>query len=137
MASFIAGFVFAVGLVVADLTNPQTVMDFLDVLGDWNPSLLFVLVSAIITTHLGGKVIAPKKHNIAFAPPEHSSVDMKLICGSAIFGVGWGLAGYCPGPAVAGATLLQTKTWVFIVAMLVGMALVNFIFRCNSRSQSD
>jgi uncharacterized membrane protein YedE/YeeE len=124
LAAFVAGLVFGVGLIVSGMTNPAKVIGFLDIAGNWDPSLAFVMAGAIFvgffafafarrrtTTFLGG----------ALRLPETRDIDARLVGGAVAFGIGWGLAGFCPGPALVAFGGGQDKAAVFVVAMLAGM----------------
>ena len=120
-----AGLLFGLGLTVSQMINPAKVIAFLDITGDWDPSLAFVMAGAISVAAIGfalGKrrqapVCAPE-----FAGPTKTAVDRRLVLGAVLFGAGWGLVGYCPGPALASLTFGGASTAVFLVAMLAGMA---------------
>jgi uncharacterized membrane protein YedE/YeeE len=124
VVAFASGLLFAVGLVVAGMTRPSKVIAFLDFTGDWDPSLAFVILGALAvhvvvvrwTSTRSAPVLAP-----SFQIPPKREVDVALIAGAALFGVGWGLAGYCPGPAVASLTSAASSTIAFLVSMAAGM----------------
>ena len=110
----LSGFLFAVGLVVGGMTDPARVQGFLDVFGAWNPSLAFVMGGALL-------VYGVLLRLVRRAPtPEKTSFDARLVGGAALFGVGWGLAGYCPGPAFTAVAVGGSGTVLFVVAMLAG-----------------
>ena len=115
----LAGIVFAIGLVIADMTSPARVVGFLDVTGAWDPTLAFVMAGAIAVY---APVARLAKGRLWHAPPE-TRVDLRLVVGAALFGVGWGLSGYCPGPALVSLGV-AVETGLFVVAMLAGIALV-------------
>lgn len=125
VAGFLSGVLFAAGLVVSGMTRPENVIGFLDVAGDWNPSLAFVMGGAIpvyaIAYRLSRRRSAPLLVP-AFDLPTRTRLDGDLVSGAAIFGIGWGLVGLCPGPAVVGAGSGLVTALVFVAAMLVGMA---------------
>lgn len=124
--AFLAGLVFGCGLLLGGMTNPAKVLAFLDVAGVWDPSLALVMAGAIAVAAAPLNWARTRKQSLLGAPmqlPVKRTLDARLIGGSLVFGVGWGIAGFCPGPAVA---LLSTGRWqvlVFVVAMLVGMYL--------------
>lgn len=127
LVSFASGLLFALGLGVAGMTQPKKVMDFLDFTGGWDPSLMLVMVGAIGVNALAYHLVAKKRSAPLLGGPWHlphkSDLDRSLLLGSALFGVGWGLGGYCPGPGVVstlGTGWLQAA--VFVATMLVGMA---------------
>ena len=120
-----AGLVFGLGLTVSQMINPAKVLGFLDLFGDWDPSLGFVMIGAIPVAALGYRLArrsnAPR-FAAAYAHPASSQIDARLICGAVLFGVGWGLVGYCPGPALASLGIGSRPTALFVGAMLLGMA---------------
>jgi len=120
-----AGLLFGIGLVVSGMANPAKVLNFLDVAGSWDPSLAFVMVGAIAVTALGYRVILARPKPLfaaAFQLPTQRAIDARILVGPAIFGVGWGLSGFCPGPALTSLGLAAPGTLAFVPAMLVGMA---------------
>lgn len=129
LSGLITGLLFGGGLAVGGMTDPRVVVGFLDVAGAWNPTLLFVLLGAVATTFIGYRIVLRRPAPVfakSFALPTRSDLDSRLLGGAALFGVGWGLSGYCPGPAVASAASLQPGTLVFLAAMLLGMAGVRY-----------
>jgi uncharacterized protein len=126
LISFLCGAVFAIGLGISGMTQPGKVTAFLDFTGNWDPSLLFVMVGAILVYFIGFRLVVKKPKPIftgAFQIPTLRKVDRPLALGSAIFGVGWGLAGFCPGPALTSVVTLRSENLFFVVAMFLGMAL--------------
>ncbi len=122
--TFIASVLFGLGLIVSGLANPAKVQNFLDVAGAWDPSLALTMVAAVTTTALGYAVIFKRSRPIlgdAFQLPIATEIDSKLLFGASLFGVGWGLVGYCPGPAVVALSLGGYQTIIFLTAMLTGM----------------
>ena len=118
---FICGCIFGVALIVSGMFNPQKVLSFLDIFGNWNPSLMFVMVGAISITAI--YFIAAKNKSSKL------TVDKKLLVGSSIFGIGWGLVGICPGPAIVFLGSANIKGVIFFIALLIGMLLQNKIVR--------
>lgn len=116
--AFAAGVLFAIGLAISGMTQPTKVLGFLDVAGTWDPSLAFVMMGAI-GVHFFAVRIAKKRPSMSW--PEKSTIDAPLAVGAAIFGVGWGLGGFCPGPALASAASGNVGAVVFAVAMAAGM----------------
>lgn len=121
-----AGFLFGLGLVISGMTQPARVLGFLDPLGVWDPTLLFVLGGAVGVTLVAFRVVLRRPAPVLaarFQLPEATGIDRPLVAGALLFGVGWGITGYCPGPGMA---LLASPTWetgVFLPAMLAGIAL--------------
>ncbi len=124
--SAIAGLVFGLGLIISGMADPAKVQNFLDLFGTWDPSLAFVMAGAIAVTFVGYRVAFGGGRPLladGFSLPTKTAIDAPLVIGAALFGVGWGLSGFCPGPAVVSLPLLATGTLVFVAAMLVGMLL--------------
>jgi uncharacterized protein len=127
LASLICGFIFGAGLVISHMVQPAKVLGFLDVLaipsGRWDPSLIVVMAAALLVAGIGYALIRPRTP--LFAPgsqwPTATAVDRPLVTGAALFGVGWGLVGLCPGPAIADLATLSPGVIVFVIAMVVGM----------------
>lgn len=126
VSAFSCGFLFAVGLGVAGMTQPGKVTAFLDVTGSWDPSLLFVMAGAIAVYAVGYRLTTRRPQPLlsdAFRLPKAGKVDSRLLLGSALFGVGWGLSGFCPGPALTSLVTLRAEPLVFVAALLAGMLL--------------
>ena len=126
LVSLMAGLVFGLGLAIAEMTNPLKVLAFLDLAGDWDPSLAFVMGGAVTVTALAFRFILRRSvpfYGERFHLPTLTQIDRKLLVGAALFGIGWGLAGYCPGPALATVLSGNSEAWLFVPAMLVGGAL--------------
>jgi uncharacterized membrane protein YedE/YeeE len=121
---FLSGVVFAVGLGVSGMTQPEKVTSFLNVVGNWDPSLAFVMLGATVT-YLLGHILILKRPAPAFAAtftlPTRRDIDRPLVIGSALFGVGWGLVGFCPGPALVSLVTGYESVIIFVLAMGVGM----------------
>jgi uncharacterized membrane protein YedE/YeeE len=120
-----AGLIFGLGLAVSQMVNPAKVLGFLDLFGDWDPSLVFVMLGAIPVAALGYRLAIRYSSPFcaeAYATPAKAGIDGRLVIGAILFGIGWGLVGYCPGPAIASIALGNPATLLFIAAMLVGMA---------------
>lgn len=131
VASFVVGFIFALGLGIAGMTQPQKVIGFLDVTA-WDPSLMFVMVGAIGIHAIAYVFISRQKVPLLddqFHLPKKKEITSSLVLGSIIFGMGWGLAGFCPGPAVMSLASGQLSVVVFVVAMIFGMLLVRGVER--------
>lgn len=126
LAAFGAGTIFGAGLTLSDMINPARVLAFLDVAGSWDPTLALVMAAAVLASAVGyawSRRLHTPLFGHAFAIPENRRLDRQLIGGAALFGVGWGLVGLCPGPALAGLVLGLWQPWLFVAAMLAGMAL--------------
>jgi len=121
---FMSGLVFGIGLIISGMSNPAKVINFLDIAGNWDPSLAFVMLGAIPIAFVGFRAIE-KQGQTAFAQPLHlpgtQSVDRSLVIGGFVFGAGWAIAGFCPGPALVAMGAGYVKAFVFVVAMIAGM----------------
>lgn len=132
LAALLAGLVFGLGLTISQMINPAKVLSFLDITGNWDPSLLFVMGGALITTLIGYRFVlrAPKPMFAdRFRLPTRKDIDGRLVGGAALFGVGWGLVGLCPGPALAGLTIGGLQSWIFVAAMVAGIGLSKLLER--------
>ncbi len=128
--AFFVGLIFGLGLIVSGMTNPAKVIGFLDLAGTWDPSLAFVMGGAILIGSGGFAIAKKRRRSLLGAPmqlPTATKLDKRLLLGSMAFGVGWGIAGFCPGPAIVSAAAGQPKAWIFIASMLAGMALYSMI----------
>ncbi|MBY0331596.1 DUF6691 family protein [Roseicella aerolata] len=126
IAALAAGTLFGLGLTLSRMVDPAKVLGFLDIAGNWDPSLALVLAGATSTAAIGFRLILGRRSAPLFAEafslPTARAIDRRLVIGAAIFGVGWGLVGLCPGPALAGLGLAFRPVAIFVIAMLVGMA---------------
>lgn len=128
VTALVSGLLFGLGLTVSQMINPAKVIGFLDLLGAWDPSLAFVMAGAIPVAALGYRLARRRERPVCaldFAGPASTALDGRLILGAVIFGIGWGLVGYCPGPALASLGLGKASAFLFVIAMLVGMAAYN------------
>lgn len=126
--SLLAGVIFGAGLTLSDMVNPARVLNFLDVAGSWDPTLIFVMAGGLAVTALGYRLIFRRGSPVfgdKFNLPTQRQIDLPLVGGAALFGVGWGLAGICPGPALVDLVTLEPKVLLFGAAMLAGMILAN------------
>ncbi len=134
--AFIAGLIFGLGLILSGMTNPSKVIGFLDLAGSWDPSLAFVMGGAIfvgvIAFHFA-KVGQKSLLGDVMHLPTANQIDLRLVLGALVFGVGWGLAGYCPGPALTSIAQGGSKPLIIVAAMICGMALFEIIERMQSR----
>lgn len=133
--ALIVGFVFGIGLIVSGMTDPAKVIGFLDLAGSWDPSLAFVMGGAILVGVFAFGVARKRDRSLLGAPmrlPTATRIDRRLVLGSLAFGAGWGLAGYCPGPALASLAAGGEKPVIFTLAMLAGMALFEVLDRVSA-----
>ena len=132
VSAFIGGLVFGIGLIIAGMANPAKVLAFLDVAGNWDPSLALVMAGAIGVGVIAFTIAKKRKTSMLGLPmqlPNTTHIDARLLIGSTLFGVGWGLAGICPGPALVLLGTGTLKSVIFVVALLMGMALFELIGR--------
>jgi uncharacterized protein len=126
LVSLFMGLIFGLGLILSGMANPAKVQNFLDVFGLWDPSLAFVMGGALVVTFLGYRFVLKRPAPFfgqVFHLPKSRDLDGQLISGASLFGLGWGLSGFCPGPALTAVGLMQPGTLIFVPAMLAGMAL--------------
>jgi uncharacterized membrane protein YedE/YeeE len=126
IVSAIAGLLFGLGLIVSGMADPAKVQNFLDPFGAWDPSLAFVMLGAITVTFAGYRLAFRRGRPLladTLSLPSKTDIDGRLLAGAGLFGIGWGLSGFCPGPAIVSLPLLATGTLVFVPAMLAGMLL--------------
>lgn len=128
IVALLCGLVFGIGLAVSGMTDTAKVLGFLDLFGNWVPDLAFVMGGAVCFTLVAFRFVLKREQPLltpAFSLPTSSAIDRRLLGGAAIFGIGWGVYGYCPGPAISALVYLDGKTVIFVFAMLIGMALAN------------
>lgn len=138
-AALLSGTIFGLGLAISGMMNPAKVIGFLDVAGDWDPTLALVMGGALLVTVPAFRLIRHRPRPVladSFDLPKKSAPDVRLVTGSALFGVGWGLVGFCPGPAVAALATGLTPVLVFVAAMLVGMVVHSRAFEERPGKQS-
>lgn len=127
VAALCCGFAFGLGLCVSEMVNPARVVGFLDVLGRWDATLVFVMAAAVAVTAAAFPLVLRRARPVLtaeFCLPTKNSIDAPLIAGSVIFGIGWGMAGLCPGPAIAALASLSPQVLVFVIAMAAGQWIV-------------
>lgn len=130
LVAFVTGLVFGLGLVISGMADPAKVLNFLDVFGTWDPSLAFVMGGAVTVTFLGYRLAWKRAAPLLasrFEVPTRNDLDPRLMAGAAVFGIGWGLGGFCPGPALTALSLAAPGTLVFVPAMLLGMWLARAV----------
>ena len=129
LVSLISGIIFGAGLVISEMINPAKVLGFLDLFGNWDPSLAFVMIGALVVSSPLFHIIKNKEKPLSaekFNYSNSKNINNRLIIGSVLFGTGWGLSGLCPGPAITSLALLNIYSATFVVAMFVGFYLVKF-----------
>ena len=130
LISLLTGIIFGTGLVVSEMINPEKVLSFLDVFGNWDPSLAFVMMGALIISSPLFHIIKNKEKPLfaeKFNYSNNKEVNNRLIVGSTLFGAGWGLGGLCPGPAISSIALININSITFVFAMFFGFYLVKFL----------
>ena len=122
---FAIGLIFGVGISISGMANPAKVINFFDIAGSWDPSLMFVMGGALITTFIGYRLVLPRPSGPIFESkfqlPTATDLDARLIGGSAIFGIGWGIAGFCPGGALPALGTGRSEVFIFVAALIVGI----------------
>jgi uncharacterized membrane protein YedE/YeeE len=130
LSEYLIGVLFGLGLIISGMTNPAKILAFLDIAGAWDPSLIFVMGGAVLVGLIAFYLAKNRTQSFlggVMHIPTRRDIDRSLIIGSALFGVGWGLAGFCPGPALVSLGSGELKALVFVVAMLGGMLLFDFL----------
>ena len=137
LSQYLIGVLFGMGLIISGMSNQQKILGFLDLAGTWDPSLIFVMAGAVIVG-LGGFYVVSKRTEAFFGGalhiPQRRDISKPLIIGSLIFGAGWGMAGFCPGPAIVALGAGHLKALVFVLAMLAGMALCDRFFGAHKQA---
>ena len=132
-STLIAGLLFGLGLALSEMTNPARVLGFLDVTGDWDPVLLMVMAGALLVTLPGFQWIIRSSRSPVLAEvmqlPANRHIDARLVLGACLFGIGWGLAGLCPGPAIVALVTLDPAVVIFVLSMVAGMLLQHILTR--------
>ena len=130
VSALAAGFVFGIGLWVSGMANPKKVLGFLDVAGNWDASLVLVMGGAVAVTSIAFRLVLKREMPLLekkFILPTAKDIDLRLVAGAAIFGIGWGIGGYCPGPALTAFATLQADPLAFVAAMIAGGLLHNVV----------
>lgn len=134
IATLASGIVFGVGLGVSQMTNPGKVLDFFDVFGAWDPSLAFVMGGAVAVTAVAFRFVLRRPNPLyaeTFSLPTKADIDARLLGGSAVYGVGWGLAGFCVGPSIAALAYGDSRVAIFVIALTAGAWLANMATRAR------
>ena len=127
---FIAGLLFGAGVTVSGMVNPMKVLNFMDIAGQWDPTLLFVMGAGLAVTFIGYRLVLARAKPVfaaAFTLPSSRLIDARLVGGAALFGIGWGLTGFCPGPAIASLAFRHWQSYLFVAAMVAGMIAARYI----------
>lgn len=130
LLTFLIGAVFGTGISMSGMANPAKVINFFDVAGSWDPSLAFVMGGALIVTFIGYRLVLNRRTPVfepTFDIPQNRKLDAKLLTGAGIFGVGWGIAGFCPGGALPALGTLDSRVIVFVAALIAGMFVTRFV----------
>ncbi|TCD11941.1 DUF6691 family protein [Oricola cellulosilytica] len=126
-SALLIGMIFGVGIAISGMANPAKVLNFFDIAGTWDPSLIFVMGGALVTTAIGYRLVfgarAAPLLDKSFIVPTSKVIDARLVGGSALFGVGWGIAGFCPGGAIPALGLGYSQTFIFVAAMIGGIVI--------------
>ena len=129
-ATYLIGLIFGVGISLSGMSNPAKVLNFFDIFGTWDPSLIFVMGGALITTFVGYKLVFGRAAPVlgsSFHLPTSQKLDAKLIGGAALFGIGWGIAGFCPGGALPALGTGRWEVFAFVGALVIGIALAKLL----------
>lgn len=132
LSALASGLLFGAGLAISGMIDPAKVLGFLDVAGAWDPSLAFVMAGGLAVTFAGYRLVLRRPAPLLeprFQIPTRRDVDGRLLGGAVLFGIGWGLVGYCPGPALAAVGLGDPSTWIFLAAMVAGMLVYRLVER--------
>lgn len=130
--TLLSGIVFGLGLIISGMTNPAKVIGFLDIAGAWDPSLMFVMIGGIAVAFVGFKFVQDKTQTMFDEPihlPGTTHISKELMIGSLLFGAGWALAGFCPGPALVTMGAGYKEAFIFVMAMIVGMTIHDHLFK--------
>lgn len=130
IATYIVGLIFGIGISISGMANPAKVLNFFDVFGAWDPSLIFVMGGALVTTFIGYKLVFGRSAPIfedGFSVPNNRALDARLIGGSAVFGIGWGIAGFCPGGALPALGTGRWEVFAFTAALIAGIFLAKVL----------
>ncbi len=133
--TYFIGVLFGLGISLSGMANPAKVINFFDVAGTWDPSLAFVMGGAVIVAFLGYRIVLGRKRPVfepAFDVPTRRDLDARLIGGSAVFGIGWGIAGFCPGGALPALGTLDTRVFLFVASLLAGIFAARFLMRLTA-----
>lgn len=137
VSAYLIGLLFGLGIVISGMVNPAKVLNFFDLAGTWDPSLIFVMSGALIVTFIGYRFVLPRQKPLLaerFQLPTSKALDAPLIGGAALFGVGWGIAGFCPGGALPALGTGRSEVFLFVAALIAGMLLTALVRNAWQRS---
>lgn len=137
--TYLIGALFGVGISISGMANPAKVLNFFDVAGAWDPSLIFVMGGALVTTFLGYKLVFGRRAPVfaaGFSLPTTQTLDTKLIAGSAMFGIGWGVAGFCPGGALPALGTARWEVFAFTAALIAGILIAKTLQATTARREA-
>lgn len=127
ISAALIGAIFGIGIAISGMANPAKVLNFFDLFGTWDPSLIFVMGGALVTTAIGYRVVFGARskpvYSQEYSLPSNNSIDLRLLGGSVLFGAGWGIVGFCPGGAIPALGLGYSETFIFVAAMIAGIAI--------------
>ena len=135
--TLLSGLIFGTGIALSGMINPAKVLNFFDFAGTWDPSLAFVMGGALVVTAIGYRFVLKRGaplFDVKFHLPARKDIDMPLVAGAAIFGIGWGIAGFCPGGSIPALGLMEADVWFFALAMVAGMAVSRYLRRIAAGS---
>lgn len=139
ISTFLIGLVFGLGIVISGMANPAKVLNFFDIAGSWDPSLALVMGGALITTLIGYRFVLARPGPVLaerFQLPTSTRIDARLIGGSAIFGIGWGIAGFCPGGAIPALGTGRSEVLIFVSSLIVGLLATRFFTNMQQRGEA-
>lgn len=140
IATYLIGVIFGVGISISGMANPAKVLNFFDIAGTWDPSLIFVMGGALVTTFIGYRIVFGRETPLfagGFSLPTKRDVDARLVVGSAVFGIGWGIAGFCPGGALPALGTGRWEVFAFTAALISGIVLARHLqSRSTARAEA-
>lgn len=137
---YLAGLLFGLGIMISGMANPAKVLNFFDVFGTWDPSLIFVMGGALLTTLIGYRLVLARERpwlGPRFHLPTNRDIDTRLVAGAAIFGVGWGIAGFCPGGALPALGTGRAEVALFVAALVAGILMTRTVLEQRSKQSAD
>lgn len=139
LATLLSGLLFGTGLTISGMVNPMKILNFLDIFGPWDATLIIVMGAGLVVTLLGYQIIFKRNAPLfatSFRLPTSQDIDVKLLGGAALFGLGWGITGFCPGPAIASLVFGRTESITFVIAMAAGMIVTRQIQKSDADLRS-